>query len=287
MGAVLANQATQPAGVLYTPADFELIRRLVHDEAGIVLAPAKATLVYSRLAALVRRAGSGSFAEYLKLIENNPAERQRTIAALTTNHTFFFRENHHFEHFRNQIRPGLVRRALAGEPIRIWSAGCSSGEEVYSLTMTLLGEDRTEANRLARCDIVVLASDLADHALATARAATYPLADMDAVPPRLRQLWIEPNDGAVRIAEPARNLVRFRPLNLLGPWPIRGLFDVIFCRNVMIYFDQPTKERLLERFCEHLADDGTLYIGHSERVTGAAAAIVEPAGNTIYQRRAA
>jgi len=272
------------AGV-YTRADFDAIRFIVYDAAGIVLSPGKATLVYSRLAPLVRASASKTFAVYVARIQADAEERRRAVGALTTNHTFFFRESHHFKHLAEFVRPMLLNRT-SGNAVRIWSAGCSSGEETWSIAMTLLGEDRAEGRCLARQDVAILASDIADHALVAAREGSYPLSSVETVPQSLRSNWIVERDGQACIASEPRALVSFRTLNLLGDWPMKRAFDVIFCRNVMIYFDQPTKERLTARLSDSLAPGGLLYIGHSERVTGAASASLSPVGSTIYRKRA-
>jgi chemotaxis protein methyltransferase CheR len=272
---------------VYAPADFEAVRKIVHQTAGIVLVPGKAMLVYSRLAPLVRNTGCGTFAAYVKRIEADDAERRRAICALTTNHTFFFREAHHFDHLAGHVRPGLLKRATQGGAVRIWSAGCSSGEETWSIVTTLLGADRGAARRLGQLDFLLLATDIADHALATAQAGRYKSEALDAVPADLRRAWVGEKDGEATIVDEARALVRFKSLNLLGDWPMARPMDVIFCRNVMIYFDQPTKERLVHRFAQQLAPGGHLYIGHSERVTGPAAALLSQVGPTIYQKVAA
>lgn len=271
---------------VYGPADFKAISDIVHAHAGIVLPQGKAMLVYSRLAPMVRESGLGTFAAFVEQMRLDEGHRLRAIKALTTNHTFFYREAHHFEHLAREVRPGMVQALDRGERFRIWSAGCSSGEETWSIVMTLLGPDRPAGTSLARRNLRVLASDLATHALTKARAATYGQSEIEPVPEPLRRAWSQPRNGEVVIAEPARELVRFRELNLLQDWPMRGQFDVIFCRNVMIYFDGPTKERLVQRFAEVLRPGGFLYIGHSERVTGPASQLLAPVGPTIYQRSA-
>lgn len=270
---------------VYGDADFRAIAAIVHDEAGIVLPPGKAMLVYSRIAPLVRASGTGTFGAFIQHIRTHDADRKRAIDALTTNHTFFFRENHHFEHLRNEVRPRLLKALGKGQGGRVWSAGCSSGEETWSIVMTLLGEDRIEGRRIATQDLRVLASDLAAHALAKASAATYGQHDVRDVPDALARNWLQPSGDSVTLSDVARSIVRFRELNLLGEWPMRRPFDVIFCRNVMIYFDQATKDRLVERFAAVLRPGGTLCIGHSERVTGPATRLLEPVGTTIYRRR--
>ena len=274
---------------VYGPTDFKAVSDLVHAHAGIVLPQGKAMLVYSRLAPLVRESGLGTFTAYVAQMRVDAEIRLRAIKALTTNHTFFYREAHHFEHFARDVRPGMIRALEAGERVRLWSAGCSSGEETWSLLMTLLGPERPAGLQIARRNLRLLASDLATHALIKARAASYAQTEVEPVPAPLRQAWTVPGaaPGQVTVADPVRDLARFRELNLLEDWPMRGRFDVIFCRNVMIYFDNPTKERLVQRFAEVLRPGGHLYIGHSERVTGPAQALLTPVGPTIYRRREA
>ncbi|MDE8654428.1 CheR family methyltransferase [Novosphingobium album (ex Liu et al. 2023)] len=270
---------------IYCQADFEAVARIVHDNVGIVLPQGKALLVYSRLAPLVRESGCVTFGNFVERMRADEAELNRAMAALTTNHTFFYREAHHFEHFEHELRPDLIARLKAHQPVRLWSAGCSSGEEVWSLVMTMLGPDRAAGQALARADLRVLASDVAPHAIRRAEEAVYPAKDLKPVPDALRRAWTSESDGTAAIGETMRAIVRFRMLNLLGEWPISGKFDVIFCRNVMIYFDNPTKERLVQRFLDALTPDGFLYIGHSERVSGPASRQLQLVGPTIYRRR--
>lgn len=272
---------------IYDDADFRAIAEIAHAEVGIMLPPGKAMLVYSRLAPLVRDSGCATFSAYVMRIRENAPERQRAICALTTNHTFFYREAHHFEHFASDVRPGYVERLQRGGKVRLWSAGCSSGEETWSLLMTFLGEDQARGADIARRDLRLLASDIATHALAKARDARYRADDLKAVPDGLRRIWTRTSGDETTIAPEVQQLARFRTLNLLGDWPMQGQFDTIFCRNVMIYFDNPTKERLVERFTEKLVPGGWLYIGHSERVTGPALDQLSTMGPTIYRKRAA
>lgn len=269
---------------VYGEKDFKAVARIVHEEAGIMLPPGKATLVYSRLAPLVRNSGLVTFAAYIEMIRGNAEERRRTVCALTTNHTFFFRESHHFDHFTQIVRPHLIEMLNAHQPVRMWSAGSSSGEEVFSLTLALLGPDRAQGRRIAQQDVRILASDIADHALLKASQGRYDLRDADGLPAALRDNWTTTSGDQLEIGQEARGLVQFKRLNLQGEWPMRRPFQVIFCRNVMIYFDQPTKERLVERLARQLVPGGFLYIGHSERVSGAGEALLDTVGPTIYQR---
>lgn len=289
MTALSAQMDTIP-GVspdIYSAADFAEIAKIIYGVSGNVLPQGKAMLVYSRLAPLVRATGTITFAKYIELIKGDAAELNKAVAALTTNHTFFYREAHHFDHLRTEMRPRLIDKLRSRQPVRLWSAGCSSGEETWSILMTLLGPDRSAGLEIARGDLRLLATDIAPHAIRRAEEATYPAKDLKPVPDDLRRAWTTERNGQVVINDTLRSIARFRQLNLLGEWPIKGKFDFIFCRNVMIYFDNPTKERLVKRFCDVLAPGGFLYIGHSERVTGPAANDLQLVGPTIYRRRAA
>ncbi|EKN00126.1 MULTISPECIES: protein-glutamate O-methyltransferase CheR [unclassified Acidocella] len=271
----------------FTAADLELISRLMMQETGITLSTAKANLVYSRLAKRVRKLGLPGFAEYCALVEapEGKQERRELVAALTTNVTRFFREPHHFEHMRTKMLPGLIRRARAGEKIRLWSAACSSGPEPYSMALTLL-QEMPDAPRF---DIRILASDIDQNVLATAMAGIYEDSQLEPVPPALRQAWFKPVSNGrehYQAAPELRQLISFKPLNLIGQWPMKGKFQIIFCRNVVIYFDNPTQERIWSRFTPLLEDAGALYIGHSERVSGAAEQLLVSDGVTIYRKRA-
>lgn len=287
MSAVEAERFNPFPGIsaqVYSRTDFEAVSGIVYDIAGIVLPPGKATLVYSRLAPLVRESGRQTFGRYIDHIRRDEGEMRRVINALTTNHTFFYRERHHFDHLADEVRSSLLAKAKAGEPVRIWSAGCSTGEELYSLAMALLGPDKREARTFLNGDLIILATDLADHAVAGAKAARYPVDALKDVPEALVRTWTGTVDGEAEIAGDLRSVIRVRRLNLLGPWPMKRPFDVIFCRNVMIYFDQPTKNRLVGRFADQLLPGGHLYIGHSERVGGPAQDVMSLVGSTIYRK---
>lgn len=273
--------------MVYSVKDFDRIAAMMRRESGVVLGERKQMLAYSRIAPLVRAANAATFAAYLDQVEQDPAERTKAISALTTNHTYFNREPHHFEHFVHKVRADLLARAAQGDPVRIWSAGCSSGEEVWTLAMFLLGEEPGEGRTISGRDIVMLASDIATHALNTAERAVYPTEALAAMPEPLRRNWCKPSaePGTLALGQEARALVRFRPLNLFGSWPFRRLFDVIFCRNVMIYFDNEAKEQLVLGFARQLHVGGHLYIGHSERIAGEANTLLDQVGPTIYRRR--
>lgn len=273
---------------LYKSADFRRIAQLLKAEAGIVLSEKKTMLAYSRLAPLVRKSAKETFGEYLDLVEEDAEQRKKVVASLTTNHTYFNREPHHFEHFTKYVRSELIQRSQNREKVRIWSAGSSSGEEIHTLMMYLLGENKIEGQKIARGDLLVLASDLAQHAVLAAKAATYEAEAVSKMPEALRSAWCDlakdSDRSTVTISPVITNLIRYRQLNLLRAWPFDGQFDVIFCRNTMIYFDEPTKAQLVQRFAEHLKPGGYLYIGHSERVSGPALEVLNLVGATIYQK---
>ncbi|MDE3117100.1 MAG: protein-glutamate O-methyltransferase [Pseudomonadota bacterium] len=268
----------------FTWADFHRIARIVHAESGIVLGDNKANLVYSRLAKRLRKAGLESFHDYCELVqrEDGADERQAMIAAMTTNVTRFFREAHHFTLLEKTVLPPLLEHAKKGGRVRLWSSACSSGEEAYSMALTILGL-MPEAGEH---DILILASDLDPNMLERAELGAYTAAQVEPIPAELRRRWLAPakGDGTMdfEVTAPVRKLVRFRDLNLLDPWPMRSRFDIIFCRNVMIYFDDETQNAIWMRFAKALEPDGVLCIGHSERIP--ASLPFELVGQTSYRR---
>lgn len=246
-------------------AQFKEISQLVYQLTGINLHSGKQELVNARLTKRLRALRLKSldaYMEYLKRV-NPEGELVAMIEAMTTNKTNFFREQQHFDYLGRQIVPGLRNRR-----IRVWSAGCSSGEEPYSIAI-LLNE---AAQNLALWDISILATDLSSRMLALAREGIYDRNRLQDVSPLLISKYftcIETKPvRSYQIVEPVRRRVHFARLNLMGEWPMRGPFDVIFCRNVMIYFDKPTQERLVIRFWKLLKPGGHLFIGHSESLTG-------------------
>lgn len=262
-------------------AEFAAIAEIMQRDARIHLTDAKITLVQSRLGRRLRINGLTTFRDYARLIAEDAEEREAMIVALTTNHTHFFREGHHFEHLRRTTMPWLQERARR-QPVRIWSAGCSSGEEVYSIAMCLLGQDSSSSAWLRNADIRLLATDLAPHVVESTRRGVYSAETVEPIPAAYRDRWMRPLGPDFVMAEEARALVTARVLNLFAQWPMRQQYDVIFCRNVMIYFDDVAKAELEARFVEMLSPGGYLYIGHSERLIGAAATEMTNCGQTIY-----
>ena len=269
----------------FTDADFAVIARRAQADFGLYLTEAKKDLVYSRLTKRLRSLGLEDFESYCRLLEDGDAqgERMEMLSALTTNVTHFFRENHHFETLRNTVLPPLITAAKAGQRVRLWSAGCSAGQEPYSLAFTLL----QLCPDAAKYDIRILASDVDPAILARAQKGIYDKDEMKSLPDQVRSHYVTEVDAAhFSVSHKARSLISFAELNLMHDWPMRGQFDIIFCRNVAIYFDKETQSRLWQRFAGILRDGGYLCIGHSERVAGPAIALLETAGVTTYRRTA-
>lgn len=271
-------------GAALSTQEFEAIATILRREARISLTPQKATLVRSRLARRLRDRGLKSYGDYVALVNKDVDERRAMIEALTTNHTHFFREGHHFDHLRNTVIPQL-RAMPAGRPIRIWSSASSSGEEVYSIAMCLLGKDNREAQWARTADLRLLATDISDEMVVATRAARYALTGTDAIPAPYRALWTQPAGGdAIEMKPEVTALVSALQLNLFDRWPMQRPFDVIFCRNVMIYFDEDAKAELETRLIDQLVPGGHLYIGHSERLVGPGRDFMIPCGQTIYRK---
>jgi len=283
----MSLSATQSANVVegefaFTDADFRKISAMVHGDAGIALPESKATLVYSRLAKRLRALGLSSFKDYCALVSGNDGldERQKMLAALTTNVTRFFREPHHFEHLKERVLPALIEGARRGGKVRIWSAACSSGQEPFSIAMTILSLAPDAAER----DIKVLATDIDPNMVAEGRRGVYAEHLLDGVPPEYRKRWTTSTPSGVRMCDDLRALVTFNELNLIGDWPMKVKFDAIFCRNVAIYFEDETQARLWNRFAPLIHPNGMLYIGHSERIQGPAVSAFKPDGVTTYRK---
>jgi len=271
-------------------AHFEAIARFAHAAAGLVLSRDKAPMVLARVGKRMRALGLTSLGDYHAHLDSEAgeAERSELLFALTTNVTSFFREQHHFDTLRDRLSSDLAARARDGHRIRLWSAGCSTGQEAYSIAMTVL-EVLADAQDH---DVRILATDIDRRVLAQARAGTYDARQAEMVPkPLLEKYFIPAHDAGDDPARPARyrvgdklrTMVAFRELNLLKDWPMQKKFDAIFCRNVVIYFDRDTQAMLWPKFAASLNCDGLLFLGHSERIDTAHFPEFRPAGTTAYQ----
>jgi len=263
--------------------DFRKITKLVMDTAGIVLSEKKRAFIHGRLGRRLRILGLADFTEYCRLLESpdGETERHNLINAVTTNHTNFFREPHHFDYLAKTILPALADAQGKGPGrLRIWSAGCSTGEEPYTIAMTLRGHQPS----LSGWDVKILATDLDTNVVAHAAAGVYDAERLESIPASYRKRYMtEQRDGHAFMNDELRSLIMFAPLNLLENWPMRGPFDVIFCRNVVIYFDKPTQRRLFDRYAEMLKPDGWLFVGHSESLMNVTDRF-DLVGRTIYRR---
>jgi chemotaxis protein methyltransferase CheR len=246
----------------FTDDDFQQVVKLVRGYTGIVLAESKRELVYGRLVRRLRTVRVRSFGEYLQQLEKgDPGELQQFCNAITTNLTAFFRENHHFEFLAKQLVPMILKRNASRRRIRIWSAGCSTGEEPYSVA-TVLQETIQE---LRNWDVRILATDLDSNVLSHGQRATYDADRFEKMDAERQRRWFSrTSDGRFTANEQLRNMISFKSLNLIGAWPFNGPFDLILCRNVMIYFGRDTQRDIVERMAERQSLGDYLFLGHSE-----------------------
>ena len=260
--AALAPTFEALAEFAFTDRHFSLLRGLVTRHAGIHMSDAKRQLIYGRLTRRIRALELSGFDAYCDLLHDpHGQEIENFVNAVTTNLTSFFRENHHFEYLAQTVVPDLQRRNAGTRRIRIWSAGCSTGEEPYSIAMTML---ETLGER-SDWDVKILATDIDSNVVATAAAGVYPEHRQQGINEARRKRWFTADRGGpVQAKSAVRDIIRFAQLNLMGDWPFKGPFDAIFCRNVAIYFDKASQGRLFHRYADVLANHGRLFIGHSE-----------------------
>lgn len=253
---------------------FEKLSAFIYEECGIKMPPSKKTMLEARLAKRMRDVGLSNYGEYFRYLftpEGKAGELMHMIDAVTTNKTDFFREPQHFELLAGHVLPSLVRSTGAGirRQLMVWSAACSSGEEPYTLAM-VLGDF---ALKTPGFSYMVLGTDISTRMLDKAKDAVYDEERIVPVPMEMRRRYLlrskDPNRKVVRITPELRSRVKFRRLNFLDDdYQLRERMDVIFCRNVLIYFDRPTQEKVLRHLCEHLAPGGFLFTGHSETISG-------------------
>lgn len=259
------------------------VAEIMHREAGVVLGADKATMISARLRRRLRATGLPDLASYLRFVDSAAGrdELSQLVSALTTNFTHFFREKHHFDFLRDTVVPAW--RKSDGAPLRIWSAGCSSGQEPYSIVLSLLAEPLPDgpAPRIA-----VTASDVDKAIIARARAGVYQVDEMGGLSPKLRSQAFEQCAEGWRVRDAYRAPIQFQQMNLHHDWPSVPPYDVIMCRNVVIYFDVAAQEALWRKFALHLRPGGWLIIGHSERVPDSMRHTLRPVAPTIYQLHA-
>jgi chemotaxis protein methyltransferase CheR len=258
------NLPTDYYSLKLSSRQFDIISRLVYQVSGIDLHEGKEELVKARLIKRLRHLKIFGFDRYLKYLANDKSgsEIRAMVDILTTNKTNFFRESEHLDYLRDEIITGL-----GNDQIRLWSAGCSSGEEPYSIAITLC----EAIPDIGKCDIKILATDISDRMMEQARQGLYGEDTLKGMPPQLKRKYFQKAEAGIghryRVVPLLQSMVCFAKLNLMDEWPMRGLFDVIFCRNVMIYFDKQTQEKLVKRFWSQLRAGGYLMVGHSESLT--------------------
>lgn len=266
----------------FTREDFDYLRKIVTDTTGILADDDKYTMYYSRLARRVRKLGLSDFSEYRTFLNKNmDSEITELVNSVTTNLTSFFRENHHFDFIKDTIVPEI--KARGQKKIRIWSSACSTGEEPYSIAISL-----AEAiPDYKRWDIEILATDIDSNVVQKGASAVYDMSRVDGLDSSILKKYFRKgtgkNEGLVRVNPELVKLIRFQQLNLLHKWPIYDVMDFIFCRNVVIYFDNPTKIKLVERFHKLMSEDSYLFMGHSESLYKSTD-LFHLLGKTIYRK---
>lgn len=251
--------------MLITEKEFKDFSAYMHDNYGINLTDAKKGLVDSRLSAVIEKGGHKSFTEYFEFVRKDKTGDAFSdlLNRITTNYTYFWREEEHFKFFSDQVLPYVEQKYSSQKDLRVWSAGCSSGEEPYTLMM-LINE---KFPRSSGWDTGVLATDISIKAMTKAEKGVYPMESTQNMPPNLKNKYFNKQpDGMLKVTDEIKNQVIFRKFNLMGPFQFKRKFHVIFCRNVMIYFDAETKRKLVDKFYDALEPGGYLFIGHSESI---------------------
>lgn len=275
---------TQSTGNELSDREFDEIRAVIKDLTGISMGDSKRQLVYRRVAGRLKETGIASFKDYVAFLKKgDPLEVEAFSNAVTTNLTSFFREGHHFDYLAKTIIPEIVARQGNKKRLRIWSAGCSTGEEPYSIAITL----KESLRDIASWDAKILCTDLDSEVLKTCKAGVYAQQRVEKIPEKRLRRWFRKSrtqDGElVKVSPELQQLITFKQLNLMHDWPFKGRFDVIFCRNVVIYFDKPTQRVLMERYANVLEDGGYLILGHSESLFNVSDRF-SLLGQTIYRK---
>ncbi len=264
-----------------TGHDFKIIVEIANEITGIQLGDHKRDMVYGRLVRRMRALGLPGCREYCEYLQANPdKEMTEFVNAITTNLTAFFREPHHFEYLEDTVFPRLQKSNMGSRRVRIWSAGCSTGEEPYSIALLM-----KRFFPAPNWDAKLLATDLDSNVVAKAHSGVYDENRIETLDDDLKRKWFmrSPSSDQVKIKPEIQKQITFKQLNLLHEWPMKGPFDVIFCRNVVIYFDKPTQRILFDRYANMLRPDGYLFIGHSESLHNVTDRF-ESLGRTIYRR---
>ena len=268
----------------FSRKEFDKLRKIANEYTGIVVSDDKYDMYYARLTKRLRALGLASFAAYIQYLQQNQTtEFTPFIDSITTNLTSFYREKHHFDQLKKDIIPALLNSSGFDKKIRVWSAGCSTGEEPYTIAMTLLEVLTSSPGVSAR----ILASDIDTTVLQRAASGVYEIGRTDGLDKDILKRWFLRGKGSkqgyVRVSPMLQKIIEFRQFNLIRDFPIKEKFNIIFCRNVVIYFDRPTKTQLINHFADHLADDGILILGHSESMQGISSRF-RSIGKTVYRK---
>jgi chemotaxis protein methyltransferase CheR len=283
------NRLNRDRAMQLSDGDFKFICQFVYETTGIVLNDSKREMLYRRLTRIIRERQLNSFSDYCQLLrEQGETEKDFFINAITTNLTSFFRENHHFEYLSNEEIPVLIKSKTVDsngkKRLRIWSSASSTGEEPYSIAITLLEAIKDD---LPSWDIKILATDIDSNVLAKGKAGIYDVNRIEDIPTNLKQSYFFQGCGkssqSVKVHEKLQSIITFKQLNLLHNWPMKGPFDAIFCRNVIIYFDKKTQQELFARYFDMLAPGGLLFLGHSENL-GNYQQYFSNVGRTIFRK---
>jgi len=267
-------------------AEFSFICAFVYDSTGIVLNEGKREMLYRRLTRIIRERNLDNFSSYCDLLKSQPdKERDFFINAITTNLTSFFREQHHFDYMTEHELPRIIKNGAAnGKKLRIWSSASSTGEEPYSIAMTVYEAMKAVSTQW---NIKLLATDIDSDVLAKGKSGIYEAKRIEDIPTKLKDKFFKQGSGSnknnVKVSQELQSLITFKQLNLLHEWPMKGPFDIIFCRNVIIYFDKKTQQELFERYYEILKPGGLLMLGHSENL-GQYQKYFENVGRTIFRK---
>lgn len=263
---------------------FDELAKLAYIEAGLIISRSKATMIQSRLRHRLQALSLSNLLDYCAYVQRpeNYDERKNMISALTTNVTSFFREPHHFEYLVEKLAPAMHKRLMNGEAIRMWSAGCSKGQEPYSIAMSLADYSNDFSNK----DFRILATDIDQTVLSIAKQGIYTQSQLTSITQKqmgyLEELEPRGAELCFQVSTQIRNMISFKELNLMRQWPMKRKFDAVFCRNVVIYFDGKTQDDLWPRYHTILNPDGHIFVGHSERVNYVG---FDAVGPTVYRRK--
>lgn len=265
----------------FSDRDFHFLTKWVNERTGIVLADHKRDMVYSRVSRRLRALGLKTFADYCDLIQGEAGDQEtgNLVNAITTNLTSFFREHHHFHHLHKELTQ-MLSKAPKTTRLRVWSAGCSSGMETYSIAMVV----KAVVDEFGISDARILATDIDTNMLNTGVRGEYNISEFENIPKKYHaEVTVDKKKETIAMSQGLKELIAFKPLNLLEDWPMKGPFDVIFCRNVVIYFDKATQQKLFARYADLMKPEGWLYIGHSENLQKVCDRFALQ-GRTIYRK---